>query len=774
MSTVPIRISNFLGGVARVAQSLRLPFEFEDMENVVLEPVRGAQKRPGTQFIAGEGTRSELTVEDPTNTLHISWINRAEGERFVVVMDPDAADQDKVIQVFGLDGAEHAVEGDGDGDGSSNPLGNAENVDLRAYLDSGTGDLRRRLRALTVEDATFILNRTVEAGLKGGAITYRLVDTTKVRRRASDQNQAAWSDFDHPPTSVETPIQDLSGAGDITSDAIWYARDDDVGQPQGFYWAEFAEQPPWYTRVRTEGANSIVDEDTFPIRMDFDPDATPPFVVSKVDWVDRLAGDSTRNPGPSFIGNAISDLIFHQDRLFFLSGGGVVSSRAGDIFNMWVDSPILKNDADPIDQRVYGNRTGIIDFGFSFADALVILTRAARQVELRANGPLAPGTSFLADTTKVAGVEYARPTSLASQMYFLGQRDFANIVYQYAYDTSAFSNDAIEITERVQGYIPAEASVIVASEAHQQLFVLTDAETNAIYVGNPGMEVELSSAPNRHVLVPWYKWTFDNGNEILSIEVFDDFLYMMIRRDSRIYLERIPLGIPQQDTDDASGPIQTMGYNIPIDRKTAATGFYLTATDETQFVLDFEDSTIDELIFGPSWDQDSGDVQQRMAGVRFTGDGLTVTVGTNQTILVIAGKWDVNLLGDAAIAYAGRGFTKRITLSEQFFRDRDGSIIQGNLQLMTAVIRHRDTGYYALEVTPPGRSKLTKEFVPSFVGTTDFDGDILDAFGEFQPRVMTRSRGSLIEIVNDKPVPSSIVDMEFQAEFVPYAKSPTL
>lgn len=769
MPVVPIRIPNLLGGVSRVSQSLRSTNEVEEMDNVELDPVRGAQKRPGSQFIVGEGVRSELTVSDPTNDLHFFWIDRAEGERFIGIIDPIATDLDKVIQIFDLNGVEQAIEGDGDDDGSSSVLSDAENALLRSYLANGVGDLRRRLVSVTVEDATFLVNRTVITALKGGAITYRLIDLSLVRNQSNIQNKPAWSEFDQPPTDITPVIPDLTGPGNIDSNSIWYARDDDVGQPTGFYWAVSGTQPPWFERIRTEGALSIVDEDTFPVRLDFDPSVSPPFVLRPVTWIDRLSGDSTLNPGPSFIGNAISDLVFHQDRLFFLSGEAVVSSRAGDVFNMWINSHILLNDADPIDQRLLGNRTSIIDFGFSFQDALILLTRGSRQVELRANGPLAPSTAFLSNTTSLFGVEYVRPTSLASRLYFMGERDFANIVYQYAYDPNSFSNVAEEITTRVQGFIPAEASIITASEAHQQLFIITDAETNVIYIYRTVEE------NGQTVMRAWYRWEFDSGNEILTIQVFDDFLFVLVRRDSLIHLERIPLGTPQQDTDNASGPIQTLGYNIPIDRKSTVTGVFTLATDTTKWTLPFVDSTIDELILGPAWDQDDpGDPEnpQRLASTRFTLPELRVTIVGDTTELEVDGQFATNILGDAAVAFAGRSFNKRIRLSEIFFRDQQGIVIQGNLQLMTSVIRHRDTGFYALEVTPTKRSTQVHEFVPVRVGSSDFNASILDTFGEFQPRVLARSRGSIIEITNDKPVPSSIVDIEFRAEFVPFAKSP--
>lgn len=768
MPIVPSTIPNLLGGVSRVAQSLRAPNEFEAMDNVELDPVRGAQKRPGAQFIEGGGTQGSLDVDSPTTNSRIFWIDRAENEQFVGFIDPDATDADKVIQVFDLSGAEQTVEGDGDGDGTPAALSAAENDDLRAYLALGSGDLRRRIRPVVVEDATFVLNRTAVATLTGGRITYQNSDSpANVRNQNNAQNVAAWSDADQPPTNTRDleaspiPIGEPADANvNVNDDAFWFMRDDDVGEPTGFRAAVSADHPPWYQRIRTEGRESVIRKEVFPLRLDFDGSQ---FTLGFVDWTARLAGDSTSNPGPSWIGNAVSDIVFHQDRLFFLSGDAVFGSRSGDVFNLWIDSPILRNDADPIDRRIFGNNTAIIDYGVSFQDSLILLTRASKQVELRANGPLAPSTSFLSPTTSIDSVEYVQPATMGSQMYFLGERDFAHTVYEYLYDPNAFSNVAREITERVQGYIPAEASMIVPNEATEQLFILTDAEPNTIYVYRTKFQSQ------QRTMAAWYRWTFDSGDEILSIQPFDNFLYMVVRRDDLVFLQRIPLGVPEQDTDDVSGPLQGLGYNIPIDRKFAVTGVYDAMEDTTTWTLPFADDTIDELVLGPAWDQDSGMDHQRLAGLRLT---PTVAIVGDTTTLTVDGQYATNLLGDAAKAFAGRGFTKRITLSEQFVRDQQGSPVQGNYQLMTVVIQHKDTGFYALEITPSRRTTLRQEFVVPFVGSTLLDSEVLDPFGEFQTRVFTASHNCTLEIVNDSPLPSSIVDVQFQGEFVPFARSP--
>ena len=790
MAVVPIRIANLLGGVSREAEELRPVNRVKDMANVELNDQTGAEKRPGSQFIEsvdGASVNGELIVSEPTNAKKVFWIDRAAGEQFVVLIDPTVSNLDKMIQIFNIsDGAERTVLGNGTFLDTAAPaadavLSDAINLDLRTYLTTGTQDVRLRYKLLAVEDATFLLNRTVITQPMGGLITFQ-AQASDLRNTAHAQNVSAWSNFEQQPAPTGTFPPRRTGAfhlvtgGPLDDDALWHARDNDVGQDQGFYFAISDTGPPWFQRIRTEPANSMIDEDTMPLRLDFDG---TDFVLKPVAWTDRFSGDSTLNPGPSFLTNAISDLVLHQDRLFFLSGEQIVSSRAGDLFNLWIKSIVLRNDADPIDQTVPGgneNRTNTIDFAISIKDALVAMTRGARQVELRANGPLSPNTAFLDASTSLFTVEYISPITMGDTMFMMGERDFANIAYAYKYDPERFGNTAQEITEHVRNYIPAEAAVWAASEQHSQIFVTTDAEKNRIYV----YRTEDEARARREQRLPnqsWYRWIFDADNEILSINVFDDFLFVLIRKDSVIFLEKIPLGKAEQDTDTANGPVQGLRYSIPIDRKVSITGVYDAVTDTTEFTLPYGDLTIDELILGPAWDTDFIEpdlsvTKQRLAGMRFqAGINMTVTLFNGQTVLQVDGQFQTNINSNTPLAFAGRSYKKDIHISRVFFRDRFGEIVHGTLQLMGITVRHKDTGFYAVEVTPENRDTITQEFVVPTVGASPLDGPILDEAGEFSARVLSAAHSVEIHITNDSPLPSAIVEIEFKGEFIP-SRSP--
>ena len=750
-----IRIPSFMGGVSTVSQSQRSPVEVDAMDNCDVDLSRGVDKRAGTEHVEGDGSLGSLNVEGAGDEMHVFWINRDTAERFVGFVYPDAASADNLIQVWNITTGNEVVVKALDSGGSEVDLSDADAdvAAMVAYLQNGSQTPQQRYRTITVEDGTFILNRTVTTALEGTAITYRSASFTpaNVRNQNNDHNVTAFSDFDQPPADFATyPSRaTLVAGGIIESDAIWYATDDDSGLPQGFYWAISEDQAPWYQRLPTETALSYLQRDTMPLLLAYDGTK---FILQFVDWTPRKAGDNGTNPGPTFIGNPIDDIAFHQGRLWFASGERIVSSRAGDLFNLWIDSTILITDADPIDDGVQGTRISNIRLLESFRESLIMLTTGARQVELRANGPITPLSYQMYTSTDIFSANYVEPARRGSQMYFGGERDASMLIWEYDYSPAQVSNVAVDLTRRVHSYIPAESPWMTASNSHDQLYVLSLADPDAIYVNTSAWE------NGDRILNSWFRWVYPAADNLISCEVFDDFLYIIIERSSLWFLERQPLGQPLQDNDGT----QTLGYSLRIDRKVAVQGVYDSGTNETVFTLPYRDDDADFVIVaGPSWDTET----VKGAGTQIP----EFTVGTSGgfNTLTVEGDLENNADGANSPCYIGTAYTASITLSEVFVRDQNGTIAHGNNHLTRMRIRHRDSGGYTVRVTPEGRSSLTKDYIVPIIGSTPIDSDQLDDFGEYQCRVMTHARNSTIELLNDTPYPTAWLDADFDSTFVP-------
>ena len=757
MAIQNIRIPSLLGGKTTVSQSQRLPIELERLDNCDGQTTRGMDKRPGTNHIASDGTTESLNIVGAGNVMHIFWINRSATERFVGFIDPAAASDLNVIQIWNIvtgdESSVLALDSDGTTESALNDA-DADIAEMLVYLKAGSSSARQRFRTLSVEDATFVLNRTVATALEGTAITYRDAGTDKIRKQSDSNNVISWSDFDQPPTSTSSfPTRaTLLAGGNIDSDSIWHAREDDVGLPMGFYHATSATQPPWYQRLPTEPSNGYPKRDTMPLRIDWNGTR---FLLQFVEWEPRKSGDGTTNPGPTFIGNALDDISFHQGRLWFAAGERMVSSRAGDIFNLWIDSTGLITDADPIDTSIQGRRISNIRILESFRESLIGITDGARQMELRANGPITPQSFQIYDSTNVFSANYVKPTVMGSNLLFAGERDFSMVVWEYNYSPTQVNNVATDITERVHGYIPAEAHLFAASEAHDQMFILTLADTDAVYVNK-----SIFQGADK-VLNSWYRWVYPDVTSVESVSVFDDFLYMVNERsDGLWYLERQALGQPAQDVVGA----QTMNYSVRMDRKVEIQGVYNVGTNQTAFTLPWVITGDLHIVAGPTFDTTS----VKAAGTEIP----LLSMSGSPSVLLVTGDWENNADGTNAPCYVGNQYVAEAELSEPFVRDDSGLALSGNTHMMRMKVRHRDSGGYSVLITPEGRSQDTITYVPPTVGSSPIDGDQLDDFGEFQVKVMCHARNATIILSNDTPYPTAWVDLEIDADFIPQSYSP--
>ncbi len=128
-------IPNLVNGVSQQAGSMRLASQLEAQENALSSVVEGLGKRPPSKHV------KRLGVDD-ISTAHIHLINRSPTERYEVVLT------DGDLRVFDLaTGAQKTV---------AFPNG-------KTYLNASAP--RTSMRALTVEDHTFILNTTKVAAM---------------------------------------------------------------------------------------------------------------------------------------------------------------------------------------------------------------------------------------------------------------------------------------------------------------------------------------------------------------------------------------------------------------------------------------------------------------------------------------------------------------------------------------------------------------------------------------------------------------------------------
>lgn len=690
MANTTIKIPALIGGISQQPDEFRFANQCEDANNVLFSPDRGAEKRAGSEAVLGTDLADgSLNVTNPTQAKFVHWIERDAAERYVVLIDPLNTNA-TCVEAFSV--------------GDANKASVTVSTPQATYLKAGSGPATERYAVTTIADVTLIANKQVTVALTGTAPSYTITGA----------NLVDYSDLAIPPAG-----------GDVGN--FYRVLETALGYPAGVYEAISSSAAPYYERQPSESANNEINATTAPVRLN--NTAVDTFTVTTPDWIDRLNGDTDVNPGPSFVGKEITDLVWWQNRLWVAAGEQVVSSRLGDAFNFWLDDWTNVTDADPVDIAV--SSTGIADTQHMtpFSKALFVSTSGTRQVEVRGFETITPTTVNIVESTAYRALN-TPPARLSSQLYFASSDGQFSKVYEYIYSEDQIAQTATEITEQVSQLLAGRVTQIESSHNEDMLFFRTDDNGYTIYVHT------MYWSGDQKAMAAWAKWTFPVDTDIISMKVLGDYLFCLLRRDDKIWLEKILIARKINSTG--------LDWTIHMDRQTSLGGSYSAGSNLTTWTLPYEDTLITRAI------TEDGDV-------------LSVTNNAGTTV-TIPGDYS------AANVVVGRPFDMGITLSKQYVRDNNNVVQQGRLMLRTMTVYHTGTGFYEIEVTARDRETKTYTFTAPPLGDIVIGGTRIED-GTFSARLGSDAERTTIVISSDSVLPVQLTTIELLANFIPGRRS---
>lgn len=752
MAQVRLAAAPLNGGVSTQPPSNRFITQTTSSDNTLLALNRGLEKRYGSTFVSsGDTATGNLDYDgDPSNAI-VHWVQRDGENIYCLVIDKTQTDTANVIQAFDKAGTKLTV------------TTKAGDEAAMSYIRAGSGLSRDELRVSSYADTTFITNRTVVTKLTGEELSYTMAGT---------DNPATDLDYSRASTQLNQ-IVNL-----ITSD---------VGYPVGFY--EYikagigsggagatAEIGPWYEAVRTPYADSEVDSTSMPVRIVYTP-STQSLELQLCPWDSRLSGNADTNPGPSFIGQTLDDLTIFEDRMWLSAGQQVVSSQAGDLYNFWIRDWTTVVDSDPIDITLSGSSVNSGEFLIPFNRTLVIISEGSQQWEIQTLSAFTP-----ADVNKVPTTNYdidskTVPAKIGNQLYFMSDQGKYSHMWEYFPNFDSDSNVGDNISSHVEGYLPNNVRRMSVSENNNMVFLWSEEEKNSLYVYHTSWQVseKLQSA--------WCRWVLDSTVTILSHEVVDNDLYVILYNGTDLWMEYIPLTPPENTTDGSatggewdiltedsdelvsegadgiilsSATSDGVGFHANIDRKIVLTGVYSAATQQTTWTLPFEDNNVDKVVLGEQW------------GVR-TGQVIASTTSTTGGVTTVVVSGDFSTYP----AILGKTYTMSVQLSPPFVKDEQQMVVQGTLGIRTMDIMYEDSAFFEVTVKPEGRPTKTRRFISNRFGSAVFGQQNIEEFGRYRLQVRGNASDTVITLVNDSPFPSLFVNLEYQGNFVQSRNNPT-
>ena len=696
-----IAIPDLSGGVSRQPDSQRFPNQVEECDNTFIHLSQGLEKRAGVEMV------SDLDDWASVSPIQVHWIDRSPTERYAVMFRQNASTP---LRIDTIDGTPCIITYDP-----------GTVAALKSYLNTSPSNIR----AITVDDTTIVLNTSIVTATSGLAISYQF-SGTEVDTSGNAHNKASWEEFDLPPAAASQ---------------YWYARDDALGHPAGTYQSASITTQPWYTRVRTREANSLLDPEKMPIKI-VQTSATA-FTVSQISWAPRYSGDSLTNPPPSFIGKKITDMCLHRNRLWFAAGESIVGSQSGDFYNFWLDSYASVVDSDPIDVKLGSAQVSTITWMMAFQRQILVFTNAGQQYEIRAEEAMTPTTVSIVPSTSYTSPD-TRPVIVGSQLYWCAPKGPYSQVYEYIADDSTAQSMAVDAAAHVDRYIPSTVTEMRASPSNDLVILRSgnDLYLNFMFWQGP-----------KKLQNSWCRWPLDHATTVLGMYVYSDYLYMIVRNttvdDTNLRIDKIRLRHADPVYPD---------YNPRLDNLVLASGgVWDGAARTTTFTIPYNVENIDTLFLGTEW---AG--PPNLTGTRTSVVSCTPAGGS--TDVVVNGKYDTNDV------YLGTAFDMDVQLSRQYVRDQNGTPAVGSNQLKQCTVYHRYTGYFTFEIDP--------KTSPSSVRVWKYTGKQLGSVGfitntnvisenDFQNfKIMASSGGVDLYIRSDSPAPVNVTGLEFAVDFV--------
>ena len=217
-------------------------------------------------------------------------------------------------------------------------------------------------------------------------------------------------------------------------------------------------------------------------------------------WKDRLVGDNSSNPFPTFKGGTIQEMFFHRNRLGIISGENVVMSQPGRYFDFFIVSAIAASDDNPIDITVSDVKPAFINHVLPIQKGIMMFSDSGQFLLFTESDIFSPKTARLKKVASYECDETIQPVDLGTSVLFTSNVS----AYARAFEATIIDDDTppniIEQTRVVPEFLPKDITKSTNSAAIGITTYGKKGESEIYHYKyyNAGQKREQSA---------WYSWT---------------------------------------------------------------------------------------------------------------------------------------------------------------------------------------------------------------------------------------------------------------------------
>jgi len=306
-------------------------------------------------------------------------------------------------------------------------------------------------------------------------------------------------------------------------------------------------------------------------------------------WKNRLVGDDTSNPFPTFNGSQIQEMFFHRNRLGMISGEQVVLSQPGQYFNFGIVSAISASDDNPIDITVSDVKPAFINHTLPINKGLMMFSDNGQFMLFTESDIFSPKTARL---KKIASYECdasIQPVDLGTSILFTSNVS----AYARAFEATIVDDDTppniIEQTRVVPEFLPKDITKSTNSAA---IGITTYGKKGDSTV----YHYKYYNAGNQREQSAWYSWTLTGtmqhmlytGGSFFTVTLHDS-TYKLCRHEYVADANANRTYVLGGSASDVGSPIKTARWFEPcldnITIATTVTGSAQTTTAPEKTVL---------------------------------------------------------------------------------------------------------------------------------------------------------------------------------------------
>ena len=283
------------------------------------------------------------------------------------------------------------------------------------------------------------------------------------------------------------------------------------------------------------------------------------FVFDKAAWVDRKVGDLDTNSDPSFVGYAIQQTFFHNNRLGILSEDNVAMSKSGEFYDFYHASALTQTASDPIDINCSSIRPAVLHAVIPTAQGLILFSKNQQFILFSDGEILTPTSAVIRGVSNYEMDANIDPVDVGTHINFVSKTPSYTRVFGAQTRGSEESPVVNDISKVVSEWIPDTVTNLLTSPQNF-LIALYGPLDNTMYMH------KTYAVGDRIEMQAWFKW--DLPGNIQHTAVDSDSMWTVVETNGKYILASASLTQTPEETIMTTADGQQI--NPHMDMYTAA------------------------------------------------------------------------------------------------------------------------------------------------------------------------------------------------------------